>query len=80
VSELNVNLFDLRKGGYLKFRNTEKEARSREKKQAAKERLERIRMEHAQAFSVGLFGEVNAAHRAQAVESAKCQRKWKLSW
>jgi molybdenum cofactor biosynthesis enzyme len=65
---------------YLKYRNTEKEARSRELKAKRDIRLEEMRIAHAQAFGIGLFGDVNQTHRAAAIESAKHQRKWKLSW
>ena len=63
---------------YLKYRNTEKEARSREKQRVARERLEQMRIAHAQAFGIGLFGDVNQTHRAAAIEGAKCGRKWKI--
>jgi len=80
VAAPSDNLFDLRDDKHLKYRNTEREARSRERREGNALKLEKIRIAHEKAFSASYSGDDVTEIRKQAVEKAKCQRKWKLSW
>jgi len=77
VAAPSDDIFGLRKGGYTKVRNTEREARSRELQSRRKLKLEEMRIEHERAFSASYSGDNVEDIRKQAVERAKAKTKFR---